>query len=274
VVRLPQDKLLVLDSKAPLAAFLQAQADGITAGERSGLLRQHARALRGHVDTLAAKTYWSAFTTTPELVICFVPSDAVLAAALQAAPDLYDHAQSKKVVLASPATLLALLRALSFAWQQDTLAGNARELVRLGTELHQRIGTLGRHLTAMGSALRRSVESYNSMIGTLESRVMVTSRSLQDIGVAESAHPTVEPVTAAVRPLTSAALLPEPATDAASRDTAADGPAHQEPEGQDDRVDEELRDVAPDREAIDPSLAAAPEPDRAGYSSVSWRRKA
>ena len=269
VVRLPEDKLLVLDSKAPLGAFLQAQSDGITPGERTGLLRQHARSLRGHVDSLAAKSYWSAFTTTPEMVICFVPSDAVLAAALQAAPELYDHAQSRKVVLASPATLLALLRALAFAWQQDTLAGNARELVRLGTELHQRIGTLGRHVTTMGSALRRSVETYNSMIGTLESRVMVTSRSLQEIGIAESAHPGLEPVTTAVRPLTSAELLPDPGEAAVAASTAGGDAEHAGP-----RLDAELREVAGARDEIDPSLAVPADPDAEDYSSVSWRRNA
>ncbi|MCK0111019.1 DNA recombination protein RmuC [Ornithinimicrobium sp. F0845] len=240
VVRLPGDKVLVLDSKAPLGAFLQAQADGISAGERTGLLRQHARALRGHVDALAAKAYWSAFRTTPELVVCFVPSDAVLAAALQAAPDLYDHAQSRKVVLASPATLLALLRALAFAWQQDTLTEHARDLVRLGTELHQRLGTLGRHVTTMGAALRRSVESYNSMVGTLESRVMVTSRSLQEVGIAESAHPGLEPVRASVRPLTAPELIVEEMTEVAGvRDpidpdlAAGPGPVHRELPGRD-----------------------------------------
>lgn len=244
VVRLPDDKVLVLDSKAPLGAFLQAQAEDITPAERTGLLRQHARALRGHVDTLAAKSYWTAFRTTPELVICFVPSDAVLAAALQAAPDLYDHAQAKKVVLASPATLLAMLRALSFAWQQDTLADRAHDLVGLGTELHQRLGTLGRHVTSMGSALRRSVESYNSMIGTLESRVMVTSRTLQEIGIAEAAHPGLEPVRTPVRPLTAPELL-----------------------------EDELHGVADDRDEIDPTLAT-PAPGAVDYSSDSWRRKA
>lgn len=254
VVRLPDDKVLVLDSKAPLSAFLRGQADGISAEERSGLLRQHARSLRGHVDALAGKAYWSAFTTTPELVICFVPSDAVLAAALQAAPDLYDHAQSRKVVLASPATLLALLRALAFAWQQDTLADNARELVRLGTELHQRLGTLGKHVTAMGSSLRRSVETYNAMIGTLESRVLVTSRALAEVGVTESAHPALEPVTTTTRPLTAPELLAD-----------------------------ELAEVADARAEIDPAVTTPAQPegsalnssqDPASYSSDNWRRKA
>lgn len=241
VVHLPDDKVLVLDSKAPLSAFLRAQADDISGEERSGLLRQHARALRGHVDALAGKAYWSAFRTTPELVICFVPSDAVLAAALQSAPDLYDHAQSRRVVLASPATLLALLRALAFAWQQDTLADNARELARLGGELHQRLGTLGRHVTSMGGALRRSVETYNSLIGTLESRVMVTSRSLAEAGVAESAHPPLEPVTTAPRPLTAPEL-----------------------------VRDELLAVSGDREEIDREVTS---PDRSA-SPDDWRRQA
>lgn len=227
VVHLPDDKVLVLDSKAPLSAFLRAQADGIPGPERAALLSQHAEALRGHVNTLAGKAYWNAFRTTPELVVCFVPSDAVLAAALQAAPDLYDHAQGHRVVLASPATLLALLRALAFAWQQDTLADNARELVRLGTELHHRLGTLGRHVRSMGAALRRSVESYNSMIGTLETRVMVTSRQLREVGVADTGHATLEPVTAAIRPLSAPELL-----------TA------------------ELAEVDQGREDIDPDLAA------------------
>ena len=245
VVHLPEDKLLVVDSKAPLGAFLAAQADGITAGERTGLLRQHARALRSHVDALAGKAYWSAFQSSPELVICFVPSDAVLAAALQASPDLYDHAQSQKIVLASPATLLALLRALAFAWQQDALAGNARELVQLGTELHQRIGTLGRHVTSMGSALRRSVETYNSMIGTLESRVMVTSRNLAQMGIAESPHAELAPVTATPRPLTATELITD-----------------------------ELDEVASERAVIDPTLTTPVEVESSDYSSESWRRKA
>ncbi|PZU47938.1 MAG: DNA recombination protein RmuC [Arsenicicoccus sp.] len=200
VVRLPGDKVLVVDSKAPLSAFLRAQAPERSPAQVDDLLRDHAAALRGHVDALAAKDYWSAFTVSPELVICFVPSDAVLAAALRAAPDLYDHAQSRKVVLASPATLLAVLRATALAWQQDALAGNARELLALGTELHQRLGTVGRHTRAMGSALRRSVEAYNQLVGTLESRVMVTSRRMSELGLAEDQHPVLAPLEVAPRP--------------------------------------------------------------------------
>lgn len=207
VVWLPGGKALVVDSKAPLSSFLRAQGDGVPAEESTRLLRDHARALRGHVDTLAGKDYWSAFTTSPELVVCFVPSDAVLAAALRAEPDLYDHAQSRKVVLASPASLLAVLRATALAWQQDALTANARELLGLGAELHQRLGTVGRHVAAMGGALRRSVETYNQLVGTIESRVLVTARRMHDLGLAESAPDPVAPLEAAPRPLTSAELL-------------------------------------------------------------------
>lgn len=207
LVRLPGDKCLVIDAKAPLDAFLRAQGDGLPAADRTALLRGHARAVRGHVEALAGKAYWSAFTTSPEMVICFVPSDAVLAAALQAEPDLYDHAQSRKVVLASPATLLAVLRATAFAWQQDSLTVHAQEVLRLGGELHARLGSLGRHVSEMGGALRRSVETYNKMVGTLESRVMVTSRRMHDLGVVSTPTPGLNPVESTPRPLTQADLI-------------------------------------------------------------------
>lgn len=207
VVHLPGGKTLVIDSKAPLTAFLRAQGDDLPAEEVAGLMREHARALRGHVDALAAKDYWSAFTSSPELVICFVPSDAVLAAALRAEPDLYDRAQARRVVLASPATLLAVLRATALAWQQDALTSNAQELLRLGAELHQRLGTVGRHLGSMGTALRRSVETYNQLVGTLESRVLVTARRMQELGLADQTAATPGPLEAAPRPLTSPELL-------------------------------------------------------------------
>lgn len=207
LVRLPGGKCLVIDAKAPMQAFMAAQADDLAPGERTALLRAHARSLRGHVDALAAKAYWSGFATTPEMVVCFVPSDAVLAASLQVEPGLYDHAQSSKVVLASPATLLAVLRAVAYGWQQQALTDNARELLTLGLELHQRLATLGEHVAGMGTALTRSVEAYNKMVGTLESRVMVTSRRMRDMGVTAEASAELEPVVGATRPLTAPELL-------------------------------------------------------------------
>jgi DNA recombination protein RmuC len=207
LVRLPGDKCLVVDAKAPMTAFLSAQADGIDAAERSRLLASHATSLRGHVDSLAAKAYWSAFTNTPEMVVCFIPSDAILAAALASDPALFDYAQARKVVLASPGTLLALLRTVAFTWQQDALTANAQLLLKLGNELYSRLGTLGSHATKMGSSLQKSVESYNALVGALESRVMVTARKMHELGLADAPLPQIEPVESAPRPLSAAELI-------------------------------------------------------------------
>jgi len=207
VVRLPGDKCLVVDAKAPLTAFLGAQADGIEPAERSRLLAAHATSLRGHVDSLATKAYWSAFTNTPEMVVCFIPGDAILAAALAADPALFDYAQARKVVLASPGTLLALLRTVAFTWQQDALTANAQLLLKLGSELYSRLGTLGSHATRMGASLQKSVESYNALVGALESRVMVTARKMHELGLAQAELPETDPIENAPRPLTATELI-------------------------------------------------------------------
>jgi DNA recombination protein RmuC len=207
VVRLPGDKCLVVDAKAPLTAFLGAQADDIEPAERSRLLAAHATSLRGHVDSLATKAYWSAFTNTPEMVVCFIPGDAILAAALAADPALFEYAQARKVVLASPGTLLALLRTVAFTWQQDALTANAQLLLKLGGELYSRLGTLGSHATRMGASLQKSVESYNALVGALESRVMVTARKMHELGLAQEELPHSDPIENAPRPLTATELI-------------------------------------------------------------------
>lgn len=223
LVRLPGDKVLVIDAKAPLSTFLAAQAAGIDEAERRRHLRGHGAALRGHVDALAKKEYWSAFPTTPQMVVCFVPGDAILAAALDADPALYDHALASKVVLASPATLVALLRTVAFTWQQDALAAGAKELLELGTTLYVRLQTLGDHAARMGGSLRRSVEHYNALVGTLESRVLVTARRMNDLGLSHEAPPTIPVVEATPRPLTAVELL----------DAIDDGPARRDREAWD-----------------------------------------
>jgi DNA recombination protein RmuC len=207
LVHLPGEKILVIDSKAPMTAFLGAQADSLDPLERTRLLSAHATSLRGHVESLAAKAYWSAFTTTPQMVICFVPGDAILASALGADPTLYEYAMSKKVVLTSPGTLLALLRTVAFTWQQDALTANAQALLKLGNELYSRLGTLGSHATRMGASLQKSVESYNALVGALESRVMVTARKMHELGLADGPLPETQPVETAPRPLTAAELI-------------------------------------------------------------------
>jgi len=205
VVLLPGGKNLVVDAKAPLTSFLDATS--APDGERERLLTSHAKALRAHVDVLAAREYWTAFTPTPEMVVCFVPGDAILAAALDADGSLYEHAMDAKVVLASPATLLAVLRTCAYAWQQDALAGNARELFDVGRELYARLATLGAHTAKLGRTLQRTVEDYNAMVGTLERRVLVTARRMNDLDLTGTVIDAPEPVETAPRPLTAVELL-------------------------------------------------------------------
>jgi len=207
VVRLPGDKFLVVDSKAPMVSFLRAQADDLPAEERGRLLREHAAHLAGHVTALAAKEYWSAFDTSPEMVVCFVPSEAMLSAALSADPSLHELAMARRVVLVGPGSLLALLRTVAFTWQQDALTAHAKEVMRLGRDLYDRLGTLGTHTARMGSALQRSVEAYNQLVGTLESRVLVSARRMHEAGVVEAELPAPPPVEAGPRVLTAIELI-------------------------------------------------------------------
>ncbi|MBD2758155.1 DNA recombination protein RmuC [Yimella sp. cx-573] len=207
VVRLPGEKVLVIDSKAPVQHFLAAHAEGVDDTEREQLLHAHSRALRGHVESLAAKDYWSGFAAAPEAVLCFVPSEAMLAAAVRAEPDVIDRAMARRVLLVSPATLLSALQTTALVWRQDTLESNAHELLTLGRELYERLGTLGRHTSKMGDSLRRSVEAYNALVGTLETRVLVSARRMESLGVGSDPVPQVPAVEQAPRPLTAAELI-------------------------------------------------------------------
>ncbi|OMH35054.1 DNA recombination protein RmuC [Tersicoccus sp. Bi-70] len=180
VVALPGGKELVLDAKAPLSSYLEAQEADDDA-ERAAWMAKHAKAVRAHVDALAGKKYWEGRAESPELVLCFLPAESALAAALTADAGLLDHAASRQVALVSPVSLLAALKAVSFSWRQESLAENARELFTLSQQLYDRLGSTGKSLAAMGTSLRRTVESYNTMIGSLESRVFVTARRIADL---------------------------------------------------------------------------------------------
>ncbi len=210
VVQLPGGKQLVVDAKAPLTAFLDATTATDDVARRS-LHLAHAKALRGHIDVLAGKAYWTAFSPSPEMVVCFVPGDAILAAALQADPALHEQALAKRVVLASPGTLMALLRTVAFTWQQDALSGNARQLFEIGRELYSRLATLGGHSAKLGRSLHRAVEDYNALIGTLERRVLVTARKMHDLDLTDTALPELSVVEATPRTLTSVELLDQTA---------------------------------------------------------------
>lgn len=207
VVRLPGDKVLVVDAKAPMSAFLDAQAEDLDDDERATLLAEHAAGLARHVAALAAKEYWSAFREGPEMVVCFVPSDAMLGAALSAQPGLHERALGQRVVLVGPGALMALLRTVAFTWQQDALSASARELLDLGRDLHRRLGTLGAHTAKVGRSLQSSVEAYNAMVGALESRVMVTARRMHDLDLVGDDLPVLTPVEAAPRPFTAQELI-------------------------------------------------------------------
>jgi DNA recombination protein RmuC len=193
VVQLPGAKQLVVDAKVPLAAYLEAQELGAAAGQRAPqrgpngqqvLLAAHAKALKAHVDALSNKKYWDIPGNSPELVVCFLPAESILAAALSADPALLDYALSKNVVLASPGTLLAVLKSVAFTWRQDVLTDSARELFELAHQLYERMGTLGENVTKLGTSLKTSVDRYNSMVGTLEARVLPTARKLNSLDAA------------------------------------------------------------------------------------------
>lgn len=203
VVQLPGDKQLVVDAKVPLSAYLQAQDLGQPDSDRQGLsqssqqdlLAAHAKALKAHVDALSSKKYWDISGNSPELVICFLPAESILAAALSADPALLDHALSKNVVLASPGTLLAVLKSVAFTWRQDVLTDSARELFELARQLYERMGTLGENVSKLGSSLKSSVDRYNSMVGTLEARVLPTARKLNALDAAGLVTPPAVQVT-------------------------------------------------------------------------------
>lgn len=193
VVRLAGGRSIPVDAKVPCDAWLQAQQID-DPREQARLLQAHARAVRAQVDALAGKAYWRLFQPAPEFVVMFLPGEPLLDAALAVDPGLSDHAFGRQVIMATPSTLVALLRTVAFTWRQEQLSVSVDEIRRLGRELHERLGTLGEHLTRMGSGLDRAVQAYNAGVGSLESRVLVTARRFTDLGVPGPELPVLEPV--------------------------------------------------------------------------------
>jgi DNA recombination protein RmuC len=200
VVHLTGGKNLVIDAKVPLEAFLRA-VESEDPAERKTHLESHARQLRTHVDSLSKKTYWEQFGVTPEFVIAFVPSDPLLTAALEHDPLLLDHAVERKVILATPMTLIAMLRAIAFGWQQESVAKNAQEVQKAGRDLYKRLSTFGEHLAKTGRGLAGAVDSYNKAVGSLEHNVLPQARRFQDLGVVGTGQtmPELEPIDAMPR---------------------------------------------------------------------------
>jgi len=184
LVRLPNDACLVIDSKVPIDAYLRA-ADTDDAA-RDALLREHARQVRDHLRGLAAKSYWSAFQPAPEFVVMFLPSEPLFSAALQHDPALFDFAVDQRVVPASPLTLVALLRTVASAWQQQRLTKSAEEIRQLGRDLYERLATMAEHIADVGDHLKKAGASYDAFVGSLDSRVLASARRFKDLGVSAS----------------------------------------------------------------------------------------
>lgn len=198
LVHLPGDHALVIDSKAPMTRYLEAMqlpSPGTEADQkrRKQLLAEHARTVRGHVDALRIRNYPAAVPGSPRLVIAYLPSESALSAAVAADPLLLDYAFGKDVALASPVTLWAILRAVAAAWQQERVTESVEEVLDLSSKLYARLGTAANHLAKLGKQLRGSVEAYDSLVGSLETRVFPTARRLAEFDA--SAKPLQQSVT-------------------------------------------------------------------------------
>jgi DNA recombination protein RmuC len=225
VIRLAGGKNIVVDSKVSLAAYLEA-AESPDEGVRTARLDAHARHLRDHVDRLAAKAYWTALTSAPEFVVLFIPGEAFLAPALEHDPGLLEYAMTRKVHIATPTTLVSMLRTAQYAWQQAALSDNARAVFELGRELYERISGLGKHVDGLGKALTNAVTAYNRTVGSLESRVLVSARKLNDLGVTDAEIDSPKLLEDTVRQLSAPDLIVDTAPElvpppAIGRETSA-----------------------------------------------------
>ncbi|MGB8349090.1 MAG: DNA recombination protein RmuC [Gaiella sp.] len=209
LVNLPGGKCIVVDSKAPLAAYLDAFATDVTDEARQAALRDHARQVREHIVKLGQKAYWRQFDATPEFVVMFLPDESFLRAALEHDPTLVEFAADNHVITASPTNLIGLLRAVHYGWQQETIAEGARQISDLGRELYKRLSTMGTHFSKLGRSLDTAVRSFNETVGSLERQVLPQARRFEQHGITGIAPPELTPIERQTRVISAPELVGE-----------------------------------------------------------------
>jgi DNA recombination protein RmuC len=209
LVNLPGGKCIVVDSKAPLAAYLDAFANDATDETRQAALRDHARHVREHILKLGQKAYWRQFDATPEFVVMFLPDESFLRAALEHDPTLVEFAADNHVITASPTNLIGLLRAVHYGWQQETIAEGARQISDLGRELYKRLSTMGTHVSKLGRSLDTAVRSFNETVGSLERQVLPQARRFEQHGITGIAPPELTPIERQTRVISAPELVGE-----------------------------------------------------------------
>lgn len=214
VIRLPNDRTIIVDAKTPLSAYLEAMSAEESLA-RLDLLKQHAAQVRAHVNRLSERGYWRQFSQTPEFVVCFLPGESFFSAALEQDPSLIEHGAAQRVILATPTTLIALLKAVAHGWNQQRLAESAAEISELGRTLYERLATMAEHFQKVGSALNTGVRAYNETLASLETRVLATARKFEDYGAAGVRPiPEIPPVERQTRDARQSGLdFPGPPTD-------------------------------------------------------------